>query len=136
MAVTPEHRAFVEAGIGIVMSMIMADGKYTEEEFVWFKTAQNRHPLFKDVPADAFNVMLRRVKARLVTEPWRALIDEWAACVPTQHRIGIFELATELAVVDRELEGKEPEVVKYLWNALQIPDDVARKIFMGQIEKM
>jgi hypothetical protein len=134
--VTPEHKAFVEAGIGIVMSMIMADGKYTEEEFVWFKNAQNRHPLFRDVPPEAFNTMLRRVKARLTTEPWRALIDEWAPAIPEQYRVNIFELATELAVVDRELEGKEPEVVRYLWKALNIPDDVARKIFMGQIEKM
>ena len=133
---TPEHRAFVEAGIGIVMSMIMADGKYSQDEFVWFKTMQHRHPLFRDVPPDAFNDMLHRVKARLVNESWRALIKEWAAAVPDQFRIPIFELATELAVVDKELEGKEPEVVKHLWHALAIPDDIARKIFMDWIEKM
>ena len=71
-----------------------------------------------------------------MNESWRALIKEWAAAVPDQFRIPIFELATELAVVDKELEGKEPEVVKHLWHALAIPDDIARKIFMDWIEKM
>ncbi len=133
---TPEHRAFVEAGIGIVMSIIMADGKYSRDEFVWFKTVQHRHPLFADVPPDAFNPMLKRVKKQLVTESWKSLVDEWAAAVPEQFRLSIFELATELAVVDKELEGKEPEVVRHLWHALGIPDDIARNIFMSRIERM
>ena len=133
---TPEHRAFVEAGIGIVMSIIMADGKYTQDEFLWFKTLQHRHPLFSDVPADAFNPMLKRVKSRLTKESWRKLIDEWAAAVPPPYRVSIFSLATELAVVDKELEGKEPEVIRYLWHALAIPDDEARSIFMSRIERM
>lgn len=133
---TPEHRAFVEAGIGIVMSIIMADGKYSQDEFVWFKTVQNRHPLFADVPAEAFNPMLKRVKQRLTQESWKRLIDEWAAAVPVAARVSIFELATELAVVDKELEGKEPEVIRYLWHAMGIPDDQARNIFMSRIERM
>ncbi|MDX2235322.1 MAG: TerB family tellurite resistance protein [Hyphomonadaceae bacterium] len=133
---TPEHRAFVEASLGVVMSMIMADGKYTQDEFVWFKAKQHHHPLYRDVPPDVFNTMLRRVKARLTSEPWKALIDEWVQAVPVTHRLAIFELATELAVVDKELEGKEPEVVRYLWRALQIPDDEARRIFMQRIEEM
>lgn len=134
--VTEAHKAFVEAGIGIVMTMIMADGQYTEEEFVWFKNAQVRHPLFRDVPAPAFNDMLRRVRARLVSEPWRALVEEWAQAVPAEFREKIFELATELAVVDRDLKGREPEVVRYLGRALQIPEEVSRRIFMNQIDKM
>jgi len=133
---TSEHRAFVEAGIGVVMSMIMADGKYSQDEFVWFKAVQHQHPLFRDVPPDVFNDMLRRVKARLMSESWRALITEWSADVPQEFRLSIFELATELAVIDKELEGKEPEVVKHLWHALGIDDDVARRIFMTRIEQM
>ena len=133
---TPEHRAFVEAGIGIVMSIIMADGKYSQDEFVWFKTVQHRHPLFADVPADAFNPMLKRVKQRLTKESWKALIDEWVSAVPQRYRVSIFELATELAVVDKELEGKEPEVIRYLWHSMGIPDDQARTIFMARIERM
>jgi uncharacterized tellurite resistance protein B-like protein len=133
---TPEHRAFVEAGIGILMSIIMADGKYSQDEFVWFKTVQHRHPLFADVPPDAFNPMLKRVKSRLSRESWRALVQEWAVDVPERYRLSIFDLATELAVVDKELEGKEPEVIKHLWHAMGIPDDIARKVFMDKIEKM
>ena len=133
---TPEYRAFVEASIGILMSIIMADGKYSQDEFVWFKTVQHRHPLFADVPPDAFNPMLKRVKGRLTRESWRSLLDEWAVAIPSQYRVSIFELATELAVVDKELEGKEPEVVRYLWHAMGIPDDQARNIFMTRIERM
>ncbi len=133
---TPEHRAFVEAGIGIVMSIIMADGKYSQDEFIWFKTVQHRHPLFADVPPESFNPMLKRVKQRLGKESWRKLLDEWAVAVPERFRVSIFELATELAVVDKELEGREPEVVRYLWRALGIPDEQARTIFMTRIERM
>jgi uncharacterized tellurite resistance protein B-like protein len=136
MAVTPEHRAFVEAGIGIVMSMIMADGQYSEAEFAWFKTAQDRHPLFRDVPADAFNTMLHRVKVRLTREPWRALIDQWAAAVPEQFRVPVLEMAAEVAVVDQELKGLESDVVQYLGAALQISEDVVREVFMKRIQDM
>ena len=136
MAVTPEHRAFVEAGLGIVMATIMADGQYSEEELAWFKTAQNRHPLFRDVPPDAFNTMLHRVRGRLQSEPWRALIDEWAACVPADYRLPVLEMAAEVAVIDRDLRGRESEVVQYLGAALHVPEQTAREIFMRRIEKM
>jgi hypothetical protein len=133
---TPEYRAFVEAGIGILMATILADGKYSEDEFVWWKTVQHRHPLFRDVPAEAFNPMLQRVKSQLVSQPWKTLVDDWAKAVPEQYRTSMFELAAELAVVDKELEGKEPEVVRHLWRAFGIPDDKARAIFMSKIERM
>jgi uncharacterized tellurite resistance protein B-like protein len=132
----PDHRAFVEAGMGILMSVIMADGKYSQDEFLWWKTAQHRHPLFRDVPAEVFNPMLQRVKAQLASQPWQTLVEGWAANVPHQYRTSVFELAAELAVVDKELEGKEPEVVRHIWHALGIPDDTARAIFMARIEKM
>lgn len=79
---SPEYRAFVEAGIGILMAVIVADGKYTQEEFSWFKNVQHRHPLFRDVPADAFNPMLRSVKAQLAAGAWKPLVEKWAAAIP------------------------------------------------------
>lgn len=128
--------AFTEAAIGILTAVIMADGKYTQDEFVWWKAVQNRHPLFRDVPPNIFNPLLRSAKARLVSQPWKLLVTQWATQVPAEARLPIFELAADLAVVDKELEGREPEVVVHLWHALEIPDDVARKVFMGKIEKM
>ncbi len=133
---TPEQRAFVEAGIGILMATIMADGKFTQDEFSWWKTAQDRHPLFRDVPPADFNPMLHNVKTRLSATPWKQLVSEWAQSVPAQYRVGIYELACELAVVDRELGGQEPDVVTHLRDSLAIPLDQARSIFMSKIERM
>lgn len=130
---TPEHRAFVEGGLGILMAVIMADGKYSQAEFVWFKTVQNRHGLFSDVPPSAFNPMLERVKSRLTREPWQSLINEWAAAVPQQFRTPVFALAAELAVVDKELQGREHDVVKHLGMALGVPEGEARTIFMDKL---
>lgn len=136
MTPAEQQHAFVEAGIGICLSVIMADGKFSQDEFVWWKTVQNRHPLFRDVPAEVFNPMLQRVKARLAAEPWKNLVTEWAQAAPEPYRAPLFELAAELAVVDKELEGREPEVIKHLWTALGIPDEIARGIFMSKIERM
>lgn len=133
---TPEYRAFVEAGIGICMSVTMADGKVTRDESVWWTTKCVGHPLFRDVPEDAFNAMLQRVQTQLKQRAWKPLVTDWAAAVPQQYRGAIFELAAELAVVDKELEGKEPEVVKHVWQALGIPDEKGRSIFMAKIEAM
>ncbi len=133
---TPEYRAFVEAGIGVCMSVIMADGKFTQDEMVWWETVRQRHPLFHDVPTSDFAPMLQRVKTRLAAEAWKSLVDEWAGAIPEKFRLALFTLATEVAVVDKELEGKEPEVIRHLWRALGIPDDAARKIFMDRIEGM
>ncbi len=133
---TPEHRAFVEGGLGILMAIIMADGKYSQEEFVWFKTLQHRHGLFSDVPPDAFNPMLERVKSRLTRESWQALIDEWAAAVPERFRVNVFELAAELAVIDKELQGRENAVIRRLGQAFGLPEEQARTIFMGKLNGM
>lgn len=133
---SPEQRAFIEAGMGILMAVIMADGKFTEDELTWWKSVQYRHPLFRDVPPETFNPMLHQVKARLGAEPWRPLVEGWAAAVPQEYRLAVFELAAELAVADKELEGGEPEVVTHLWRAFGIPEDTARQVFMSKIEKM
>jgi len=133
---SPEYRAFVEAGIGILMAAIVADGKYTQEEFSWFKNVQHRHPLFRDVPPDAFNPMLRSVKAQLGAGPWKPLVERWAAAIPAQYRVSMFQLAVEVLIIDKEIEGKEPEVIRVLWTALGIPDDEARQMFMSRFEKM
>jgi uncharacterized tellurite resistance protein B-like protein len=130
---TPEHRAFVEGGLGILMAVIMADGKYSQAEFVWFKTLQNRHGLFADVPADPFNAMLDRVKQRLKVESWQALVNEWAGAVPERFRVSVFDLAAELAVIDKELGGRESEVIKHLGRALRIPDAQAQSIFASKV---
>ena len=133
---THDHKAFVEAGIGIVMTVIMADGQFSQDEYVWWKKAQMSHPLFANVPPEPFNAMLQSVKAQLSAGPYQPLVDKWAKSVPEQYRVSIFELATELATVDKDIAGREPEVLKYLWQALGIPDELGRRIFMSRIEKM
>lgn len=133
---TPEYRAFVEAGLGILMAVINADGKYSQEEFAWFKNAQHRHPLFRDVPPDAFNPMLHSVKAQLAANPWKIQMANWAKAVPEAYRQSIYELAIGLAVVDKELEGREPEVVTHLWRCLGLDETLARQLFMSRIEQM
>jgi uncharacterized tellurite resistance protein B-like protein len=133
---TAEQRAFVEAGIGVLMATIMADGKFSQNEFAWWKTAQARHPLFRDVPPEDFNPMLHAVKSKLASSPWRDLVAEWAKAVPEQYRVGVYELACELAVVDKELEGQEPDVIMHLRDTLGIPLEQARTIFMTKIERM
>jgi uncharacterized tellurite resistance protein B-like protein len=133
---TPEYRAFVEAGMGICMSVIMADGKITRDETAWWNTRRLTHPLFRDVPEADFNAMLNRVQAQLREAPWKALVDSWAQAVPQRFRGAILELAAELAVTDKDLAGKEPEVVKHLWRALGIAEDEGRKVFIAKIEAM
>ncbi len=131
-----DQYAFVEAGMGILMAVIMADGKFTQDEFVWWKTAQNNHPLFRDVPSDVFNPMLARVKAELGAQPWKALVDKWAQSVPEPYRESMFALACELAVADHDVGGGEPEVISYVWRAFGLPEASAHAIFMKKFENM
>lgn len=130
---SPEYRAFVEAGIGICMSVFMADGKFSAEERNSWMALQHGHPLFRDVPPDAFNQMLRRVELNLTSGDWRERLTKWAGDVPQKFRLPLFELAAELAVADKQLEGKEPEVVRRLGRAFGIPDEEADRIFMSKI---
>ena len=130
---SPEHRAFVEAGIGIVQAVVMADGQYTQDEMTLFVKAQHQYELFRDVPPDAFNAMLGRVRARLQAEAWTALVKEWAAAVPATHARKVYELAVQFVAVDRGVGGKEPEVLRQLAVALAIPEDEARKIFAERV---
>lgn len=136
MAVTPEHRAFVEAGIGIVMAMIMADGDYAEAEFTWFKNAQARHPLFRDVPPEPFNAMLHRVKSQLLSQPWRGLVEQWASAVPADYKRAVFEMAAEVAVADRKLQGGETDVIRHLAQVLGISAEESQQILARHIQGM
>jgi uncharacterized tellurite resistance protein B-like protein len=131
-----EQRAFVEAGMGICMAVIMADGKFTQDELAWWKTVQARHPLFKDVSPEEFNPLLAYVKEKLAGGPWQASVDGWAKAVPEAYRVPMIELASELATVDKGVEGKEPEVIRHLTAALGVPAEKGREIFMQRIEHM
>ena len=135
-SLSAEQRAFVEAGIGICMAVIMADGKFTQDELAWWKTVQARHPLFKDVPSDEFNALLAYVKEKLAGGPWQAAVDGWAKAVPEAYRVPMLELAAELATVDKGVEGKEPEVIRHLCASLGIPAEKGREIFIARIEQM
>lgn len=130
---SPEHRAFVEAGIGICMAVIMADGVYNESEMALFVKAQHQYALFRDVPPDAFNPMLARVRSRLQSESWSALVTEWAKNVPEQHRVAIYELAVDMATADRSVSGKEPEVLKHLAENFGLWSEEANKILLQRL---
>lgn len=129
-------RAFVVAGIGICTAVIMADGKLSDQEKAWWTNAQHRMALFRDVPPAEFNDMLTRVQAELSPTTWRGLVDRWASAVPPEHRLALFEIAAELAVVDKGLDGGEPEVVRHVGKALGLPQEQIRSIFMDKIDKM
>jgi tellurite resistance protein len=133
---TPEYRAVVEAGVGICTAVIMADGKVSQDEARWFMAQRMAHPLFRDVPADAFKSMQEAVQAQLAGGGWKPLVEKWAVAVPDKFRSALFELACAVATVDKDLAGKEPEVVRHLGKALGFADDVIRKTFMDSIEKM
>lgn len=131
-----EQRAFVEAGMGICMAVIMADGKFTQDELTWWKSVQARHPLFKDVAPEDFNPLLAYVKEKLSSGPWQAAVEGWAKAVPEPYRLPILELAAELATVDKDVSGKEPEVIRLLCASLGLPPEKGREIFIGRIEQM
>jgi len=129
--------AFVESGIGIVMAVIMADGQYSADELTWWKSMQNVHPLFRDVPAHVFNPIQQKVKAQLLSQiPWRTLVDGWAANVPPEYRELMLDLAADLAVVDKTVSGKEPEVIMHIGRAMGISEDKVRQIFMTKIARL
>jgi len=130
---SPEHRAFVEAGIGICMAVIMADGVYSEAEMALFVKAQHRYDLFRDVPPDAFNPMLARVRARLQAESWKTLVTEWAKAVPELHRTALYELAVDMATADRSVSGKEPEVLKHLAESFGLWSEDANRILLERL---
>ncbi|MBI1187089.1 MAG: hypothetical protein GC206_07125 [Alphaproteobacteria bacterium] len=133
---TPEYRAFVEAGIGVCMAVILADGAFSEDEFVWWKALQEGHPLFRDVPAADFNPMLARVKAQLLSQPWEPLVQQWANAVPEQYREALLETASQTAIVDRKVVGGEPGIIRFIWRALAISDDRGASIFANVMGRM
>ncbi|NWG53189.1 MAG: tellurite resistance TerB family protein [Hydrogenophilaceae bacterium] len=133
---TPEYRAFVEAGIGVCMAVILSDGTFSEDEFAWWKALQNRHPLFRDVPAEEFNPMLARVKARLLSEPWEGLVQQWAGAVPAQYREALLETASQTAIIDRKVVSGEPNIIRHIWRALGISDERGANIFASVMNSM
>jgi hypothetical protein len=76
------------------------------------------------------------VKEKLAGGPWQASVDSWAKAIPEPYRVPMIELASELATVDKGVEGKEPEVIRHLTAALGVPPEKGREIFMASIDKM
>jgi hypothetical protein len=133
---TPEQRAFVEAGMGVCMAVILSDGTFSQDEFAWWKALSERHPLFRYVPAEDFNPMLARVKAQLLSAPWEGLVQNWASAVPAQYREALLETASQTAIVDRKVVGGEPGIIRFIWRALGISDDRGATIFADVMNKM
>jgi hypothetical protein len=124
-----------ESAVGVLLAVMCADGRIADEEMAWWKRVQDRHPLFADLPASLYNPMVARAREELSTRPWREAIADWAAQIPPQHARTLFTLAVELAFIDRDVSGQEPDVLVHLWHGLGIPEAEAKQILSQAIQQ-
>lgn len=117
-----------EAAVGVLLAVMCADGEVADEEMAWWKRVQHRHPLFADLPPSLYNPMIDKARRALDERPWRDAISTWSTLVPRHHSRMLFELAVELAFIDQDVSGSEPDVLIHLAHGLGLTADEARQV--------
>ncbi len=121
--------AFEQAVIGILTTVLYADGAIADAELAWWRRVQERHPLFADLPPSLFNPILAHAQQRMLSTPWPEAISEWAQDVPPEHAELVYCLAVELQLVDGDCDRTESRITAHLANALGLPPERSTYLF-------
>ncbi len=121
--------AFEQAVIGILTAVLYADEAIADQELMWWRQMQERHPLFAVLPPGLFNPMLARAQQTLLGTPWAHAITDWAADVPRDHAELVYCMAVELQFIDGDCSRQESRMTAHLSHALGIPMERSTQLF-------
>lgn len=124
-----------EAILGILMSVIAADGEISQTEADSFMFLANRTKALGPMPEQPFWQHVETCKSILRREGPQALMDKCTPLVTQQKRMPLFINACDLIMRDGRVEPEEEEVIEALQGRLAIDDASAQNVVTHVLTK-
>jgi hypothetical protein len=115
-----------EAILGILMSVIAADGDISDEEADSFMYLANRTRSLGPMPAQPFWAHVETCKGILRREGPHALMDKCAPMISQEKRGPVFINSCDLIMRDGRVEAEEEQLIESLQTRLSIDDSFAQ----------
>ena len=124
-----------ESFAGLIMVAIAADGYISEEESNLFSATLSRMKLFKGYSSDVRLRMIDKMTSILRRQGVKALLTMSLEGLPYHLYETAFAIATDIVLSDGEITEEEEELLRYLYNSLSIPKEIANSIIEVMIIK-
>lgn len=124
-----------EAFAAIALASVASDGYLTDDEVQGMITSLSRMRLFRSYPAEVMKRMFDKLCAMIKRQGYDDFIKTAIATLPHDLYETAFAVATDLVLADGEVSEEEEDLLKFLWNHLEIPDDTAMNIINVMIIK-
>jgi hypothetical protein len=115
-----------EAILGILMSVIAADGDISQEEADSFMYLANRTSALGPMPAQPFWAHVETCKGILRREGPHALMDKCASMISAEKRRPLFINSCDLIMRDGRVEAEEEQLIESLQSRLSIDEPFAQ----------
>lgn len=125
---TPQSLNEQESFLGLIISIIAADGHISEEEINDFNSVANKSNILRGFSTDKFNKTVDDLVRILERDGLDTLVNLSVAGLPSEHREGVFAVACDLACSDGYIEKEEERLLENLKVNLSINDNTAMKI--------
>lgn len=115
-----------EAVLGLLMSVVAADGDISEDEANSFMYLANKTKSLGPMPASTFWEHVETCKAILRREGPQSLMEKCTAKVSPEKRAPLFVNCCDLIMRDGRVEAEEEQMIEGLQQRLQIDEAFAR----------
>ncbi len=117
-----------ESFIGLILSVVAADGHISDEEISDFNSFTNKAKLLKNMSGNQFNATIDKLFKILKRDGIETLIQLCVEGLPENYREGVFAICCDLIFSDGSIEKEEEELLDNLKVKLSINDSLAIKI--------
>jgi uncharacterized tellurite resistance protein B-like protein len=125
---TPTNLDKQESFLGLIMSVVAADGHISEEEINDFNSFANKSNILRGMSGNQFNSTIDKLFKILKRDGLDTLVDLCVAGLPSEYREGVFAVCCDLLFSDGSVEREEEELLENLKVKLSINDALAMKI--------
>lgn len=125
---TPTNLDKQESFLGLIMSVVAADGHISEEEINDFNSFANKSSILRGMTGNQFTSTIDKLFKILKRDGLDTLVDLCVAGLPAEYREGVFAICCDLLFSDGSVESEEEQLLEKLKVKLSINDSLAMKI--------
>lgn len=115
-----------EAFIGILVSIIAADGHFSDQEIDDFNAAVRKAKILQGMSTQQFNSACDKAFGILKKQGVNSFLDIAIPVLPKETYKAIFTIACDLVFSDGAIESDEEETIENLKSRLGIDDETAQ----------
>lgn len=117
-----------ESFVGVLYSIIAADGTITQEEGQDFITMVSRAKIMSSITNNQWRDIMNKMSKLMKKGGAEAVVNVSVQNIPEEMRAGVFCYACELVFADGYADPDEQKILDIIKRDLQISDELAYKV--------